>query len=205
MVAGFEPPLRLLARSGARSVCMIISLEIDATSETVWASLEEISSHVEWMKDAESIRFRTDSHTGVGTVFECATRVGPIRLTDVMSVTEWVPRQSMGVEHRGRRAGSGTLQPRAGGLARAPPACLGRRTSVSLVAGRTDRRTPVPSDPEENLAREPCQVEETRRESLSARAVSCHLRDCPSCGARCHCPIGEAATRFRRSERVTLG
>jgi len=95
---------------------MIISLEIDATSETVWASLEEISSHVEWMKDAESIRFRTDSHTGVGTVFECATRVGPIRLTDVMSVTEWVPRQSMGVEHRGlvRGAGRFSLEPRTG-------------------------------------------------------------------------------------------
>ena len=92
---------------------MIISVTIDATCEAVWASLEEIGSHVEWMKDAESIRFTTASRKGVGTVFECATRVGPIRLTDVMSVTEWVPGQAMGVAHRGVVRGTGrfSLEP----------------------------------------------------------------------------------------------
>lgn len=59
------------------------------------------------MADAESIRFTTATHEGVGTQFECITAVGPIRLTDVMSITEWQPRETLGVEHRGVVTGTG--------------------------------------------------------------------------------------------------
>jgi len=46
-------------------------------------------------EDAESIRFTTAARTGVGTEFICVTKVGPIRLTDVMSITEWKPCEAM--------------------------------------------------------------------------------------------------------------
>jgi len=84
-----------------------VSVIIDASVETTWASVEEIASHVDWMADAESIRFTTATEKGVGTAFECVTRVGPLRLTDLMSVNEWTPPSFMGVDHRGVVRGTG--------------------------------------------------------------------------------------------------
>ena len=42
------------------------------------------------MADAESIRFTTARTRGVGTAFDCVTRVGPLRTTDRMTIVEWV-------------------------------------------------------------------------------------------------------------------
>ena len=85
----------------------------EAPPAEVWKVLEPIESHVDWMADAELIRFVGDQTRGVGTRFECVTRVGPIRLTDRMEVTEWEPERAMGVRHEGLVAGTGrfTLEP----------------------------------------------------------------------------------------------
>lgn len=79
----------------------------------MWSDLVDISSHVEWMQDAEAIRFLTDEHRGLGTRFECDTVVGPFKLTDVMEITEWQSGRSMGVRHQGLIGGTGlfTLRP----------------------------------------------------------------------------------------------
>jgi hypothetical protein len=82
---------------------------IDASPETAWASIERIESHVSWMADAESITFKTPQRSGVGTTFDCRTRIGPIRLVDTMSITQWIPLETMGVEHRGVVRGSGAF------------------------------------------------------------------------------------------------
>lgn len=97
-----------------------ISTDIPATPERVWADVRHIEDHVEWMADAESIRFTTASHEGPGTSFDCATRIGPIRLTDKMVVTEWVDNAVMGIRHVGIVTGTGrfTLEPLAGGATR---------------------------------------------------------------------------------------
>jgi hypothetical protein len=73
----------------------------------VWADLSNISSHVEWMADAESITFTSAVRSGVGTAFDCVTKVGPIRLTDRMEITEWTPELAMGVRHVGIVTGTG--------------------------------------------------------------------------------------------------
>lgn len=83
------------------------SVVVEASPEAVWTELAEISDHVEWMADAESITFTTDQRSGAGTTFECVTRVGPIRLLDVMEITEWQPQLSMGVRHVGLVTGEG--------------------------------------------------------------------------------------------------
>ena len=57
--------------------------------------------------DAESITFVTDQRRGVGTAFDCLTRVGPLRLNDRMTVTEWEPGAVMGIEHKGFVTGRG--------------------------------------------------------------------------------------------------
>lgn len=90
-----------------------VSTVIDRTPDQVWDYVKDISSHVEWMADAEAIRFLTDSTSGTGTRFECDTKFGPFQLTDVMTVTSWDEAREMGVRHVGAVTGEGvfTLQP----------------------------------------------------------------------------------------------
>jgi len=78
-----------------------VSTVLDATPEQVWDSVEDIATHVEWMHDAVAIRFTSTSTSGVGTTFDCDTKVGPFRLTDRMEITAWDPPRVMGVRHVG--------------------------------------------------------------------------------------------------------
>ena len=84
-----------------------VSTVIDAPVRQVWAAIEDVGTHVEWMQDAVAIRFTSRGRTGTGTTFECDTRVGPLRLTDLMEITEWQPRHAMGVRHAGVVTGQG--------------------------------------------------------------------------------------------------
>src|SRR3546814_2834648 len=88
-----------------------------APPDAVWRDREDLATHSEWMADAVAIRFLTDQRSGVGTTFECDTKVGPIRLTDVMEITEWRPGKAMGVRHTGIVTGTGrfTLKKARGG------------------------------------------------------------------------------------------
>lgn len=87
-----------------------VAVELDAPTEEVWAYLEQVERHVEWMADAVSITFESDQHRGVGTSFMCATKFGPIRLDDRMEITEWVPEERMGVQHVGLVSGTGMFE-----------------------------------------------------------------------------------------------
>ena len=87
-----------------------VSTTLDAPPDVVWADLADIASHVEWMADARAIRFLTAQTAGVGTRFECDTKVGPLTLTDVMEITEWEPGRSMGVRHTGLITGHGRFR-----------------------------------------------------------------------------------------------
>ena len=86
-----------------------VSTLIDASPKEVWQSIEDVGTHTEWMADAVAIRFLTEQTSGVGTTFECDTKVGPLRLTDVMEITEWKPRKAMGVRHVGMVTGDGVF------------------------------------------------------------------------------------------------
>jgi uncharacterized protein YndB with AHSA1/START domain len=91
---------------------------IGVPPEAVWAAMEDIETHTEWMADAVAITFRTDQRAGIGTEFECLTKIGPFTTTDVMTVTEWRPGVEMGIEHRGVVTGRGsfTLHALPGGM-----------------------------------------------------------------------------------------
>jgi uncharacterized protein YndB with AHSA1/START domain len=90
-----------------------VSTELAAPPNVVWADISDVESHVEWMHDAETIRFTSDAVEGVGVTFDCDTRVGPLRLTDRMEITEWSDEKVMGVRHVGLVTGTGhfTLTP----------------------------------------------------------------------------------------------
>ncbi|HEX6422028.1 MAG TPA: SRPBCC family protein [Acidimicrobiales bacterium] len=97
-----------------------VETTIEAPPEAVWRRLADIADHVSWMADAAAIRFTGDQRAGVGTTFECETRVGPLRTLDVMEVTEWRDGEFMGVRHRGLVTGTGrfVLEPAGAGRTR---------------------------------------------------------------------------------------
>lgn len=84
-----------------------VSTVIGASRRAVWSAIEDIATHPAWMEDAVAIRFTSRRHRGVGTTFDCDTRVGPVGLTDQMEVTEWRPRRAMGIRHVGIVTGTG--------------------------------------------------------------------------------------------------
>ena len=84
-----------------------VSTIIDAPPPRVWDEVRHIDRHVDWMADAVEIRFTSRRRSGVGTTFDCLTKVGPIRLTDQMEVTEWRDGKLMGVRHVGLVTGTG--------------------------------------------------------------------------------------------------
>ncbi|MEM9652586.1 MAG: SRPBCC family protein [Actinomycetota bacterium] len=102
-----------LEEHGATSVldtsdrAVVVSITIEKTPAEVWADVRDIASHVTWMQDAVEIRFLTDQTEGVGTRFECDTKVGSLGLTDVKEITSWVNEQRMGVQHVGLVEGIG--------------------------------------------------------------------------------------------------
>jgi len=87
------------------------SIEIDVVIHhrvpVVWEELRHIERHVNWMSDAQRIDFHTDQREGVGTAFDCFTKVGPFTTTDVMTITHWQDGAIMGVTHRGLFTGRG--------------------------------------------------------------------------------------------------
>jgi carbon monoxide dehydrogenase subunit G len=86
---------------------------IDAPPGAVWEELRHIERHVDWMADAEAIERTSTAREGEGVTFTCRTRVGPFRLRDHMTTTEWVDGWVMGVRHDGIVSGSGRFTLRA--------------------------------------------------------------------------------------------
>lgn len=97
-----------------------VAIDITATPEQVWDVVEPVEHHIDWMHDAVAIRFQTNQHRGIGTAFLCDTKVGPLKLTDHMEITEWIPGAAMGVRHVGVVTGTGRFT--------LTPIDLGRRT-----------------------------------------------------------------------------
>ena len=86
-----------------------IDVVIPAPVDQVWAELERIEDHVEWMADAVSIDFHSAQRRGVGTSFSCRTKIGPFGTTDEMVIDQWVEGHAIGVTHRGAVTGSGAF------------------------------------------------------------------------------------------------
>lgn len=95
-----------------------VSARIRAPRGDVWEAVRDIASHTRWMRDARSIAFTSSRREGVGTTFDCATRLGPFRTVDRMEVTEWDEGRAMGILHRGAVSGAGRFSLRPGGMGR---------------------------------------------------------------------------------------
>ena len=93
-----------------------MTIDISQPPEVVWADIEQLETHVDWMADAESIAFDGDQRRGVGTTMRVLTKVGPLQTTDVIRIVGWEPPRSMAVVHEGLVTGRGEFT-----LERRPP------------------------------------------------------------------------------------
>ncbi len=86
-----------------------VSTTINAPIKTVWNEVSRLEKHTNWMNDAEKIDFLSENNSGVGTKMKVLTKVGPIKLYDYMTVTEWVSEETIAVDHTGIISGKGNL------------------------------------------------------------------------------------------------
>ena len=78
--------------------------------QVVWADVRDITRHVQWMADAESITITSASTEGIGTTFDCLTKVGPFTTVDKMEIVSWDEGWAMGVRHVGLVTGTGEFR-----------------------------------------------------------------------------------------------
>lgn len=86
-----------------------ISRHINQSQEKVWDTISNLAAHPSWMKDAVNLEFTTDQTSGVGTLMEVETRIGPFTTVDMLEVTDWVDGHHIVVQHRGVITGTGRL------------------------------------------------------------------------------------------------
>ncbi|MGI9529052.1 MAG: SRPBCC family protein [Acidimicrobiia bacterium] len=86
-----------------------VSVSIDSTVSEVWRDLSDLSTHTEWMADAEAIEFASERTSGVGTAMRVPTRIGPLSTEDWIIVTGWVEGQRIDVVHVGLVTGAGSI------------------------------------------------------------------------------------------------
>ena len=84
-----------------------IEIKIAAPPSEVWTKISDVRDHGSWMMDAKAIRITSRTYEGVGTTFDCDTQLGPFRTIDRMTITEWIPEATMGVQHEGLVTGQG--------------------------------------------------------------------------------------------------
>ena len=86
-----------------------VAIEINAPIHEVWDEISNISNHPKWMSDAESIKFLGQQKEGVGTKILVLTKIGPIKLNDLMTFTKWEKNAEIEVEHEGIVTGKGSF------------------------------------------------------------------------------------------------
>jgi len=93
------------------------AVTIRANPAAVWQVVSDFAAQPAWMRDAVDVRFVSGRTTGVGTVLDCDTRIGPLRLTDRLVVTDWEEGRSIGIRHDGPVGGAGrfTIAPAGAG------------------------------------------------------------------------------------------
>ena len=84
-----------------------VSTIINKPLQIVWDEVKIMENHVNWMQDAANIDFLSENNSGINTKMKVLTKVGPIKLNDVITVTRWDEMKSIGVIHEGIVTGEG--------------------------------------------------------------------------------------------------
>ncbi len=93
---------------------LVVSTEVNASLDKVWAALTDWETHGDWML-ATTVQRTTDQGDGVGAGIEGITGIGPFVMRDTMTLSQWQPPPASParcvVEHTGKVVrGSGALE-----------------------------------------------------------------------------------------------
>jgi carbon monoxide dehydrogenase subunit G len=93
---------------------LVVSVDVQAPLEQVWAALTDWETHGDWMV-ATTVQRTTEAAEGVGAGIVGITAVGPLAVRDTMTFTQWQPPPASParcvVEHTGRLVrGSGAFE-----------------------------------------------------------------------------------------------
>lgn len=91
---------------------MIIRIVIRANIEKVWAAIEDVESHHEWMMDAESIEpveQEPQQPFVVGNRYLAKTKVGPFKIDDYLTITNIKKPNLLEASHDGVVKGMGSF------------------------------------------------------------------------------------------------
>ena len=86
-----------------------VSTIIDRPLSEVWDEVKVMENHVNWMQDAAKIDFLSENKFGMDTKMKVLTKVGPLSLNDIITVTSWDEMKSIGVVHEGIVTGEGAF------------------------------------------------------------------------------------------------
>ena len=86
-----------------------VSSVIATSPATVWEEIRLIERHADWMANTTDITVESDQATGVGTIYRCGTRFGPLNLRHRLVITSWREGREIGVSHQGWITGNGTM------------------------------------------------------------------------------------------------
>ena len=105
-----------------------VAIDIDAPPEAVWRVVEPVEDHVDWMATRRRSASPPSRREAWATTTVVDTKVGPLHVSDHMTITEWVEGEVIGVEHTGVVTGRAATLRRTGKAARRS---AGTRTSTS--------------------------------------------------------------------------
>jgi hypothetical protein len=84
-------------------------LDLAASPERVWSSIERWEEQSRWIRDAVWVRLLTPERAGVGARIEVLNRVFHVPLfTEQLEVVGWEPPRTMAMAHRSFVRGTGT-------------------------------------------------------------------------------------------------
>lgn len=71
------------------------SATVDISREAAFAYLDDYRNVPEWMFGISTFEPRTDTTSGLGSVYDAAMQIGPKTLRSVVEVTEWIGNRSL--------------------------------------------------------------------------------------------------------------
>jgi hypothetical protein len=90
---------------------LVVEKRIRATPDQVWAIIEDVESHGDWMVDVRKLEFKTVQRRGAGTVVMVHSELfGLPLLHDTMVITGWEPGKRLDVRHAGQFTGTGAFE-----------------------------------------------------------------------------------------------
>ena len=84
-----------------------LSITINKDIQSVWDSVKDINSHIDWMQDADTIELISGSQNEIGSKYLCKTKVGFLKTNDIFEIIKYSEPNLIKIYHTGNVSGLG--------------------------------------------------------------------------------------------------